>query len=225
MNKADAGAPDKSQYRVLLVDDHAIVREGLAQLINGAADLRVCAQATDAAAAMDAVQAHHPDLAIVDLSLKGKPGMELIKDLRARVANLPILVLSMHDEDLYAERALRAGARGYIMKQEATDRIMQAIRHVLAGEIYVSQRISDRLLGQITGGQRVGRSSLERLSDRELEIFGLIGQGKAVRDIAEALNLSVKTVEAHREHIKEKLGLSNSSELLRFAIQTALDEK
>jgi DNA-binding NarL/FixJ family response regulator len=216
----------KNKSRIVIVDDHAIVREGLAQMINDSQDLTVCAQAEDAGGAMDAVKAHQPDLVIVDLSLHGKPGMELIKDLHASDVNLPVLVLSMHDEDLYAERVLRAGARGYIMKQEATDKIIDAIRHVLSGEICVSKKVADRLLGRLTAGnsRRVG-SSMERLSDRELEVFSLIGQGKAVREIAEALNLSVKTVESHREHIKNKLGLGSSTELLRLAIQTALDEK
>jgi DNA-binding NarL/FixJ family response regulator len=223
MSKVKVG---KAKCRIVIVDDHAIVREGLAQLINETPDLTVCAQAADAGGAMDVVRAHRPDLVIVDLSLQGRPGMELIKDMHASHADIAVLVLSMHDEDLYAERVLRAGAHGYVMKHQATDTIMDAIRRVLDGEICVSQKVADRLLGRLTtGSQRRVGSSMERLSDRELEVFSLIGQGKAIREIAEALSLSVKTVESHREHIKGKLGLGSSSELLRLAIQTALDEK
>jgi len=225
MNQTKSGAAAPTRHRVLVVDDHAIVREGLAQLINGTPDLTVCALAADAAMALALVATAHPDVALVDLSLPGKPGMELIKDLRACAPALPILVLSMHEEDLYAERALRAGARGYIMKQEPTAKILSAIRQVLGGGISVSPHISDRLLGQLSGTHHTLAGTLERLSDRELEVFALLGQGKGARDIAALLNLSVKTVEAHREHIKEKLGLGSAGELLRVAIQAALEDK
>lgn len=194
-------------------------------LIESAVDLTVCGEAADADAAMDAVVTLKPDLAIVDLSLHGKPGLELIKDIKARQEDLPMLVLSMHDERLYAERALRAGARGYIMKEEATEKIIQAIRRILAGEIYVSDTIAARVLRQLAhGGNQPLKSSLDLLSDRELEVFQLIGQGKPMREIARILHLSTKTIEAHREHVKEKLNMASSNELLRFAIQTVMDE-
>jgi DNA-binding NarL/FixJ family response regulator len=215
----------KFKRRILIVDDHPIARQGLRLLIESAVDLTVCGEAADADAAMDAVVTLKPDLAIVDLSLHGKPGLELIKDIKARQEDLPMLVLSMHDERLYAERALRAGARGYIMKEEATDKIIQAIRRILAGEIYVSDTIAARVLRQLAhGGNQPLKSSLDLLSDRELEVFQLIGQGKPMREIARILHLSTKTIEAHREHVKEKLNMASSNELLRFAIQTVMDE-
>ncbi len=215
----------KFKRRILIVDDHPIARQGLRLLIESAVDLTVCGEAADADAAMDAVVTLKPDLAIVDLSLHGKPGLELIKDIKARQEDLPMLVLSMHDERLYAERALRAGARGYIMKEEATDKIIQAIRRILAGEIYVSDTIAARVLRQLAhGGNQPLKSSLDLLSDRELEVFQLIGQGKPMREIDRILHLSTKTIEAHREHVKEKLNMASSNELLRFAIQTVMDE-
>ncbi len=215
----------KFKRRILIVDDHPIARQGLRLLIESAVDLTVCGEAADADAAMDAVVTLKPDLAIVDLSLHGKPGLELIKDIKARQEDLPMLVLSMHDERLYAERALRAGARGYIMKEEATEKIIQAIRRILAGEIYVSDTIAARVLRQLAhGGNQPLKSSLDLLSDRELEVFQLIGQGKPMREIARILHLSTKTIEAHREHVKEKLNMASSNELLRFAIQTVMDE-
>ena len=212
--------PVKTGPRILLVDDHPIARQGVRQMIEHAGDLQVCGEAADADTAMDAVARLHPDLAVVDLSLQGKPGIELIKDLKVRYPDIRILVLSMHDEKMYAERVLRAGARGYIMKQEATEKILIAIRRILAGDIYVSDAISGRLLQQLAaGGNKPLKSSLDLLSDRELEIFQLLGRGKSVREIAGMLHLSSKTVEAHREHIKEKLQLNSSTELLRLAVQ------
>jgi DNA-binding NarL/FixJ family response regulator len=161
-----------------------------------------------------------PDIVIVDLSLKETSGVELIKDLKAQYANLPVLALSMHDESLYAERALRAGAKGYIMKQEATGEVISAIRKVLAGQIYASERMTAKMVRRLVGGApEVGTSAIERLSDRELEVFLLIGQGYGTRQIAEKLFLSVKTIETYRAHIKEKLNLSDSAELLQYAIQ------
>lgn len=209
---------------VMLVDDHPIVRQGLAELINQEPDLHVTAQAPSAAAALIALDESTPDVAIVDISLEDRSGIELIKDLRARKPDLPILALSMHDEALYAERALRAGAKGYIMKQEATDQVMTAIRKVLQGQIYVSERMAGRLLNQFVNTRPGDEDSpLGRLSDRELEIFSMIGKGMGTRDIATKLFLSVKTIEAHREHIKEKLKLKTGTELMRMAVQYALE--
>lgn len=209
---------------VLLVDDHPIVRQGLAELINQEPDLHVTGQATSAAAAMEMIEREVPDVAIVDISLEDRSGIELIKDLRSRQPELPILALSMHDEALYAERALRAGAKGYIMKQEATEKVMTAIRRVLEGQIYVSDRMAARLLNQFVNAKPGDDDTpLGRLSDRELEIFTMIGKGLGTRDIATKLFLSVKTVEAHREHIKEKLKLKSGTELMRMAVQHALE--
>lgn len=209
---------------VMLVDDHPIVRQGLAELINQEPDLHVTAQAPSAGAALSALDQSTPDVVIVDISLEDRSGIELIKDLRSRKPDLPILALSMHDEALYAERALRAGAKGYIMKQEATDQVMTAIRKVLEGQIYVSERMAGRLLDQFVNTRPGDEDSpLGRLSDRELEIFGMIGKGMGTRDIANKLFLSVKTIEAHREHIKEKLKLKSGTELMRMAVQHALE--
>jgi DNA-binding NarL/FixJ family response regulator len=209
---------------VMLVDDHPIVRQGLAQLINQQPDLHVTVEAPNARGALDALDLEAPDIAIVDISLDDRSGIELIKDLRAKNPNVAILALSMHDESLYAERALRAGAKGYIMKQEATEQVMNAIRRVLDGQIYVSERMSARLLDQLVSAKPGEEDSpLGRLSDRELEIFSMIGRGMGTRDIANKLTLSIKTVEAHREHIKEKLKLKNGTELVRMAVQHALE--
>jgi len=205
---------------VLIVDDHPIVREGLAQLIDQESDLKVCGQAEDAHEAMQAIRALAPDLVIVDISLKDTSGMELIKDLKVQYPRLPVLTLSMHDEAVYGERALRAGARGYIMKQEATEKVVTAIRRVLAGEIYVSSGMAAKMVSKIVGGgARESGSPVECLSDRELEVFRLIGEGYSTREMAEKLHLSVKTIETYRAHIKEKLNLEDANELLRCAIQ------
>jgi len=205
-------------HRVLIVDDHPIVRQGLAQLIDQERDLHVCGQAEDAHEAMQAIRTLKPDMVIVDISLKDTSGMELIKDLKVQRADLPILTLSMHDESVYAERSLRAGARGYIMKQEATEKVITAIRRVLAGEVYVSDTVATRMVSKLATGT-VSASPLESLSDRELEVFRLIGEGNATRQIAEKLHLSVKTIETYRAHIKEKLGFKDANELFRAAIE------
>jgi DNA-binding NarL/FixJ family response regulator len=207
------------QYGVIIVDDHPIVRQGLAQIINGEPDLRVCGQAEDAFEAIQVIAALDPDLVIVDLSLKTTSGLELIKDIRVRRAALPVLALSMHDEAIYAERALRAGARGYVMKHEATDRVVAAIRRVLAGQVYVSEELAAAMVGKLVGGPGdKGRYSVSRLSDRELEVFRLIGMGYGTREMAAQLHLSQKTIETYRAHIKEKLSLQDANELLRAAI-------
>lgn len=211
--------------RILLIDDHPIVRQGLSQLINQASDLHVTAEAASAREALELIDKEKVDIAIVDIALDDRSGIELIKDLRSRNATLPILALSMHDETLYAERALRAGAKGYIMKQEATDKVMVAIRKVLDGQIYLSEKMASRLLDQFVSAKPGDEETpLGRLSDRELEIFSMIGRGMGTREIAGKLYLSVKTVEAHREHIKDKLKLKSGTELMRMAVQFALEQ-
>jgi len=206
--------------RIFIVDDHPIVRQGLRQLIDQEADLTVCGEAEDARHAMEAIAELQPDLVLVDLSLRGGSGLDLIKALKVRQNALPVLVVSMHDESLYVERVLRIGARGYVMKQEATDTMMSAIRRVLRGEIYVSDRMMTKLLGRfILDSTDTGASALTRLSNRELDVFRLIGEGYSTRHIASALHVSVKTVESHRAHIKEKLQLNDTVELVRYAMQ------
>ena len=219
----NASAPvDTTRRRVFIVDDHPIVRQGLAQLINNAPDLTVCGEGEDAYTALRTIRQVKPDIVLVDVSLKESDGIELLKELRAQQPELPVLILSMHDESLYAERALRAGARGYIMKQEAPQTLLSAVRKVLDGHVYVSDKMSATLLQQMVGGKKHGGDlPMDRLTDRELEIFRMIGSGLSVKEIAEKLFLSVKTVEAHREHMKEKLNFKSSAELLRFAIRNA----
>jgi DNA-binding NarL/FixJ family response regulator len=211
--------------RVLVVDDHPIVRQGLALLINREPDLTVCGEAEEAHAALDQIAALHPDILVVDISLNGPDGIELMKMIRARHATLPVLVLSMHDELTYAERALRAGANGYIMKQEATERVLTALRRILKGEVYLSDRAAGRVLQQYVRGVTAQQSSVADLSDRELEVFRMIGAGNGTRQIAEALHLSVKTVETHQAHIKEKLFLRTARELVQYAVEWSLTEK
>ena len=209
-----------SARRVLIVDDHPMLRHGLAQLIDNEGDLKVCAEADNAGQAINAAARQKFDLALVDISLPDKNGLELIKDLRTLKPDLPILVVSMHDELIYAERALRAGARGFIMKQEGGERFLQAIRQVLAGKVYVSEKMSARILENFSGGAVLNSGSpVHRLTDREFEVFQLIGQGVGTREIAGRLHLSVKTVEVHRANIKEKLHLATGTELMRFAVR------
>lgn len=210
----------KQKHRIVVVDDHPIIRRGLADLINQEEDLEVCGEAMDAHQALEMIASQKPDIAVVDISLKEINGIELIKHIKTRNPKLPMLVLSMHDETLYAERALRAGARGYVMKQEPPETVISSIRKVLGGEIYVSEKMSSRLIARMADGTTSGTGSpLERLSDRELEVFQLIGQGMRTRQIAERLCLSIKTIESYREHIKHKLDLQNSTELFQHALQ------
>jgi DNA-binding NarL/FixJ family response regulator len=210
----------KGGHKIMLVDDHPVMRNGLAQLIDHEPDLKVCGQFEDAGTAFEAIPNLRPDLAIVDLSLKSSSGLDLVKNIKTAFPTMVVLVLSMHDESLYAERVLHAGASGYIMKQEATDRVLSAIRQVLNGGIYLSETMSSKFVHRLaTGKSTAGGSVTERLSDRELEVFGLIGQGRGTRQIAEHLKLSIKTVESHRAHIKEKLNLKSSTELVHMAIQ------
>lgn len=210
----------KTKARVLLVDDHAIVRDGLAQLIQREEDLVVCAEASSAEEAVQAVAKAKPDVAVVDISLGGANGLELIKNVKALDPDLRMLVLSMHDETHYAERALRAGAHGYVMKGAGRDEIMQAIRTVVAGEIFVSERINKSMLHQyLHGAPGKNGSPIHSLSDRELEILTLLGRGLSSKEIADRLHLSQKTVDSHRTHMKEKLRLKGAPELIRFAFE------
>jgi len=215
-----AASAKNAKFRILIVDDHPIVRQGLTEILNHQPDLAVCGTAEDAPRAMEAVERLNPHLVIADISLRGVNGLELLKDLKARFPKLFVLMLSMHDEALYAVRALRAGASGYIMKEEATDKIVAAIHRILQGEIFLSERMERRMMHQFLGARtaRTG-SPIEDLSDRELEVFGLIGRGHGTRQIAEELHLSVKTVESHRAHIKEKLNLKSATELVQHAVQ------
>jgi DNA-binding NarL/FixJ family response regulator len=221
-----SAAAEKPKTKILVVDDHPIVRERLAELINQEPDLHVCGEAEDSREAIQAVESLQPDLAIVDITLKDTYGIELIKQLKETHPKLPMLVLSMHDESLYGERALRAGAKGYLTKQEATKKVITAIRTILAGEIFVSEKMASTILRKVAGSASPeGASPTDVLTDRELEIFQLLGQGLGVKEIAENLFISVKTVEAHREHIKQKMNFKSSTELLRFAIQFTMKER
>jgi DNA-binding NarL/FixJ family response regulator len=211
---------------IFIVDDHPIVRQGLALLINREPDLAVCGDAEEASSALRRIEELKPNLIVVDVSLNGPDGLDLLKDIRARDVNLPVLILSMLDESLYAERALRAGANGYIMKQEATDRVLVAIRRILDGEIYLSDRMANRMLQRFAGGAGLEqRSPVANLTDRELEVFRLIGDGHATRQIAQELHISVKTVESYQAHIKDKLSLKNARELVQRAIQWTVADK
>jgi DNA-binding NarL/FixJ family response regulator len=211
---------------VLIVDDHPLLRQGLALLINQQEDMQVCAEAEEAQAAMQAIAQQRPDIMILDISLNGPDGLELLKSIRASNPDLPVLILSMHDESIYAERALRARANGYIMKQEATEKVLVAVRRILNGELYLSDRMSNKMLQQFIGGApSMIQPRVSSLSDRELEVFQLIGEGRATREIAEELHLSVKTVETYQAHIKEKLALRSGRELIQHAIQWKINEK
>jgi len=209
-----------ARKKILIVDDHPMMRDGLAALITAQSDLVVCGQATDAREAMQAVETCWPDLVLMDISLPGKSGLEAIKDIQALAPGLAVLVISMHDESLYAERVLRAGARGYVMKQEGGKRIMEGIRALLAGKVFVSEKMSARIMDAFTG-HRAGDTggSVESLSDREFEVFQLIGRGRSTKEIADQLHLSVKTVEVHRVNIKAKLKIATSPELVHYAVR------
>jgi DNA-binding NarL/FixJ family response regulator len=211
---------EMSKQKVLIVDDHPILRKGLAMLINQEPDLVVIAEADNAQKALEMIEKHKPDMLIVDISLPGIDGIELIKTVKLRYRNLPSLVVSMHDETLFAERALRAGARGYIMKQEALERVLVAIRRILAGEIFVSDKITTNMLEKLVSVDgKATNSAVDLLSNRELTVFRMIGQGIKTSQIAEKLHLSVKTIESYRSHIKEKLKLNDGTDLLKYAIQ------
>ena len=195
--------------RIYTVDDHPLVRQGLSQIIANEADMEICGESEDAQGAMKGVGESNPDAIIVDISLKGNNGLELIKNLKA-----------IHDETIYAQRALRAGAKAYVMKKESPNKIVDAIRKIVKGEIYVSPSVADQVLHQMVNSPKhASTSPVDRLTDRELEVVQLIGRGLSSREIAESLNLSVKTIESHRAHVKEKLSLRNATELVQFSVQ------
>lgn len=208
--------PKKAQ--ILIVDDHPMTRAGLSQLINYQADTEVCGEAEDAAQALDLLSGRKPDLMLIDITLPGKSGLELIKDVKAMCPDLAMLVISMHDESLYADRVLRAGARGYITKHEGGDKLIAAIRHVLSGKIYVSESMSAHILEIFSGAQAgVDRTPIQNLSDREFEVFEALGEGLSSHEIAKKFHLSAKTVDAHRANIKTKLKINTTAELISFA--------
>lgn len=216
--KADKAAKFKEKVRILLVDDHAVVRFGLGQMINRQDDMVVCGEEETAAQALDAIGNLKPDLVVADISLKESSGLELMRNIKAQYPKMPMLVVSAHDESIYAEIAFRAGALGYLMKSEAVEKIINAIRRVLTGSIYVSETLASKMLHkQIRGQSSAIASPSESLSDRELEVFQLIGRWKGTRQIAQELHLSVKTIEYYREQIKRKLGLKNATELTQTA--------
>jgi DNA-binding NarL/FixJ family response regulator len=224
--QAPTAPPAPSRRRVLLVDDHPMMRAGLAHLIERQPDLTVCGEAANPAEALTALPATNPEIVLADLTMPGRSGLEFVKDVHAILPILPILVVSMHDEAVFAERALRAGARGYIMKEAGGEAVVAAIRQILRGEIYVSPAMSARILENVSGRKpRGSESPIEKLSDREFEIFQLIGQGKSTRDIAAQLHLSPKTVDVHRSHLKEKLELKDATSLIRFAVRWVETQK
>ena len=210
---------EKSVKRLVLVDDHPIMRHGLAQLIRAEDGLDVIGEAGSAREGLEVVGRLKPDLAVIDLTLPDKNGLELVKDIRALHPVTQCIVLSMHDETLYGERALRAGARGYVMKEEAADHLVTAIHKVISGGLYVSETLNARMLEQVTGVSRAKATGMDALTDRELEILTLIGKGVATKIIAAQLSISARTVEAHRAHIKEKLGMTDGAALVRYAVQ------
>jgi DNA-binding NarL/FixJ family response regulator len=218
MAQAKSNPIKDNRTRILLVDDHAVVRFGIAQLINRQSDMVVCGEEEDAAKALTAISKLNPDLVIADISLKDSSGLELMRNIKAQYSKLPVLVVSAHDESIYAEIAFRAGALGYLMKQEALDKVLTAIRRVLSGNIYVSDALAAKMLQQqIRGKVDIQESPVKSLSDRELEVFQLIGQWKKTSEIAQELHLSIKTIEYYREQIKRKLNLKNSAELTQHA--------
>lgn len=222
---ASPATPVAAKRRIFLVDDHPITRQGVAVLINQEPDLEVCGEADSAPKAFDLLQKAKADLAVVDISLKTTSGIELTKNLKVLLPDLPILIMSMHDESLYAERALRAGAKGYVMKQEASDNILIAIRRILAGELYLSEKMKEKMLHRLVHNRKDEVVfSIDTLSDREMEVFQLIGNGFSTRQIATKLNLSVKTIDSYREHLKLKLHIEKGADLVRHAIQWVKSE-
>jgi DNA-binding NarL/FixJ family response regulator len=218
MAQAKPAQPKDNRTRILLVDDHAVVRFGIAQLINRDRDLVVCGEEEEASKALSAITSLSPDLVIADISLKDSSGLELMRNIKAQFPKLPVLVVSAHDENIYAEIAFRAGALGYLMKDQALEKVLTAIRRVLSGAIYVSDELGARMLQQqVRGHTDINQSPVQGLSDREMEVFQLIGQWKKTRDIAEELHLSIKTIEYYREQIKRKLNLKSASELTHYA--------
>jgi DNA-binding NarL/FixJ family response regulator len=211
--------------RILIVDDHPLFREGLRQMIDHEADLQVCGEVPDAESALAAINELKPDLAIVDISLGGANGIDLIRNIKAVHEDFPVLVVSMHDESLYAERALRAGALGYLMKHEPAKTVKLAVRKALKGEVYLSEHMSSSMLGRMVAGKgEQNESPISTLSNRELEVFQLLGQGKSVRQIAQDLNLSIPTINSFRNRIKDKLQLKSSTEVMLHAVQWQNDQ-
>ena len=211
-----------NRKRILVVDDHPMTREGIAQWLRHEPDFDVCFEAETASQALDAVVSMHPDIVLTDITLPGRSGLELIKDIHAVQPDLPVLVISMHDEALYAERALRAGARGYIMKHESGGKLVDAVRAVLRGQVYVSEKTSARVLGLFSGHGKTALSTrygVERLSDREFDVFQFLGQGLSAHEIGARLNLCAKTIDAHRANIKRKLSIKTTPELISYAAQ------
>jgi DNA-binding NarL/FixJ family response regulator len=223
---APSKTPGKVKTRIMLVDDHPMLIRGIADLINGEPDLEVCGEASTFQEAMAQVTKLKPGLVVVDVSLDGNNGIELMKNLSGRPGAPPILAYSMHDESIYAERALRAGAKGYVMKQAAPEVLLSAIHQILKGKIFLSETMSERLLGKLVGAGSTSTATawpIDKLSDRELEVLQLLGQGMGTSQIADKLCLSVKTIETYREHLKQKLNLANGQELLRYAIEWSLN--
>ena len=219
-------ARSNQKHRILIVDDHPIFRHGLMQLLSQEDDLEVCGEAQDYQGALKATAALKPDMIIVDITLKDMSGIDLIKEVHKIDKGIPMLVISMHDESLYAERAFRAGARGYIMKQEASESVVQAIRQVLKGGLYASSKVTENILTRfIEGPKEPSASPLQALTDREIEVFQLIGEGLSISEIGHRLHLSVKTIGTYRERIKEKLNLKNATELLRHALNWVEKER
>jgi DNA-binding NarL/FixJ family response regulator len=218
------GEVSPTPVKILVVDDHPIVRHGLTQLINDEPGLTVCGTAARPVEALEAIRTRGPDLVVLDLSLGDDSGLELLKKMKIERPDLPVLVLSMHDEAYYADRVLRAGAMGYVMKQQPAEQVIAAIQQVLSGKVYLSESMSASMLTRLVGGKAVeGGTPVDALTDRELQVLNLIGEGLGTRQIAEHLHLSVKTVENYREHIKAKLKLQSSSELVRYAVRWSLE--
>jgi len=225
VHPASHATPVAAKRRIFLVDDHPITRQGVVVLINQEPDLEVCGEADSAPKAFDLLQKSKADLAVVDISLKTTSGIELTKNLKVLLPDLPVLIMSMHDESLYAERALRAGAKGYVMKQEASDNILIAIRRILDGELYLSEKMKEKMLHRLVHNRKDEVVfSIDTLSDREMEVFQLIGNGFSTRQIATKLNLSVKTIDSYREHLKLKLHIEKGADLVRHAIQWVKSE-
>lgn len=228
MKKAREDIPLQTNMktRVFIVDDHPLLRKGLGELINQQMDMIICGEAEDAPEALKAICQIHPDLVIVDISLKSQNGIELIKNIKAINPSIQILVLSMHDESIYALRVLKAGAKAYVMKQEVVDKVMEAIRRIRAGKVFVSERVAAQMLSQVVDGNDPSRDSpVDALSDRELEIVTMIGNGIPTREIAKRLSISIKTVESHRAHIKDKLSLTNATQLVQWCVRWVEENK
>ncbi|HLP00506.1 MAG TPA: response regulator transcription factor [Opitutaceae bacterium] len=215
-----------AKTRVFIVDDHPLLRKGLGELINQQLDMIICGEADDAPEALKAICQIQPDLVIVDISLKSQNGIELIKNIKAINPSTQVLVLSMHDESIYALRVLKAGAKAYVMKQEVVDKVMEAIRRIRAGKVFVSERVAAQMLSQVVDGNDPSRNSpVDALSDRELEIVTMIGNGTPTREIAKRLSISIKTVESHRAHIKDKLSLTNATQLVQWCVRWVEENK